>query len=867
VKKEIEERFFGDTQQTDRRLVLFVLAVALAASILLFIFSISREFVSILILALLVAFIQAWRGKVEFAGWFAPFSALIVSLLLVFRNLGIRDTAAFGLPLTIIAASLLNGRKGVLVMTVACLAGVISLGVAESARWVNNSFSSQNTLADYAVVMVVILVTGVLLWAVIGRLNEKNRRLALELAERSRIESARHESEERYRVIVETFPDVILLTNLRGKIQFANNSLEQQTGYTMAEIQLLNQQNRDLIHPDDLDLVRAAIADLLTSDRQYTGTIENRFIAKDGSVLWYSGIISKVQYQGELCLQTVTRNISNQKEAEAALIRSEQRYRLISSVTSDYTFSTRVDPDDSMHLDWVAGAFESITGYTYEDYVAAGGWLALIHPDDLEKDLQAFENLKHNRPVIHEIRTFTKNRELLWVRVGAHPVWDAKLDRLVGIVGAVQNITDRKQAEEDLRQSANRLAIMNEISRAVAELTDLERVLEIIRSQVERVIPTDCFVVTLYNHETRRISYPLIYEKGERLYEEDEELSSDTLSGKVIKSGKSVLILYTQEQMSSEPVLSSLTTGGDEYLIPASLIFVPVIVKGTVIGTISTQSFTHNAYTEEHLDLLEGVANQAAIAIENARLFASVQQELAERKKLIQELEDKNAELERFTYTVSHDLKSPLITISGFLGFIEKDARAGHEDRLKTDILRITEATQKMQRLLNELLELSRIGRQMNPFHEIRFADLVQDALANVRGQLEAGRVAVYVHPDLPTVMGDRPRLTEVLQNLLDNGIKFTLDRPNPTLEIGHYFSEDNKAVFFVRDNGIGIPPEYHNHIFGLFNKLNPKSEGTGIGLAIVKRIIEVHGGRIWLESEVGKGATFYFTLPKPKVE
>ena len=234
----------------------------------------------------------------------------------------------------------------------------------------------------------------------------------------------------------------------------------------------------------------------------------------------------------------------------------------------------------------------------------------------------------------------------------------------------------------------------------------------------------------------------------------------------------------------------------------------------------------------------------------------------AEHEKAIQELETKNAELERFTYTVSHDLKSPLITISGFLGLLEADAKSGNTEKFKGDLQRINEATGRMQRLLNELLELSRIGRISNPPSNTPFAKIVEDALSLTRGRLMAGDIQVDVEKELPIVRGDRPRLVEVLQNLIDNAAKFMGDQPAPRIEIGTQ-KERGQQVFFVKDNGIGINPSYHERIFGLFDKLDPRSEGTGVGLALAKRIIEVHGGRIWVESQgKDKGSMFCFTLP-----
>ena len=249
-----------------------------------------------------------------------------------------------------------------------------------------------------------------------------------------------------------------------------------------------------------------------------------------------------------------------------------------------------------------------------------------------------------------------------------------------------------------------------------------------------------------------------------------------------------------------------------------------------------------------------------------------------EREKLInmlekqkEELEEKNAELTQFTYTVSHDLKSPLVTINGYLGYIEQDAASGNIERLKRDTQRIQEAVNRMHKLLTELLELSRIGRMMDPPVSVLMNDLINDALEAVHGQLEKRDITVRIlspqgaQPNLPTVHGDRQRLTEVLQNLIDNAAKYMGDQSNPLIEIGQRGEDDGKPIFFVKDNGIGIAPEYHERIFGLFNKLDAKSDGTGVGLALVKRIIEFHGGRIWVESEYGKGSTFYFTLPVSK--
>jgi len=226
------------------------------------------------------------------------------------------------------------------------------------------------------------------------------------------------------------------------------------------------------------------------------------------------------------------------------------------------------------------------------------------------------------------------------------------------------------------------------------------------------------------------------------------------------------------------------------------------------------------------------------------------------------ELQNQNAELERFNYTVSHDLKAPLVTIKGFLGLLQKDIDAQKHDSMIRDVEQIGDAAEQMAQLLDELLELSRVGRQMNAPENCALDDLVREAVERVAIQLEEKAIDLQIATDMPGVSGDPGRLLELFQNLIDNAVKFMGDQESPCIEIGAK-RKNGEVQCFVSDNGIGIAAECHGRVFDLFDRLDTRVDGTGVGLALVKRIIEVHGGRIWVESEgEGRGSTFHFTLP-----
>ena len=232
-----------------------------------------------------------------------------------------------------------------------------------------------------------------------------------------------------------------------------------------------------------------------------------------------------------------------------------------------------------------------------------------------------------------------------------------------------------------------------------------------------------------------------------------------------------------------------------------------------------------------------------------------------DRERLVVDLEHRNEELERYAYTLSHDLKSPLITIRGFVGFLERDVTQGNTDKVIADLVRINEAVQTMTDLLEAILNLSKINLVPEPFIEVSLDETIARSITLVTGEIEDHAIDVRIESDLPTASGEPQRLVEVFQNLISNAVKFMGEQSNPVIEIGAS-KEGDRVHCYVKDNGVGIAIEYQERVFNLFERLDTGTEGTGLGLSIVKRIIEHHGDTIRIESELGKGCKFYFSLP-----
>jgi PAS domain S-box-containing protein len=557
------------------------------------------------------------------------------------------------------------------------------------------------------------------------------------------------------------------------------------------------------------------------------------------------------------------------QQAESAVQESERIYRRAIEAAGAVPYYRHHDLNKYV---FVGEGIREITGYSPQE-MTPQLWRELVIDAELSGELAGLTEEEAVPLARHGKVKAWKCDYYIHTRTG-QPRWiaDSAVELIgesgmsYGSIGIMQDVTARKQVESNLRQ---RESLLQALTFSAEQFLKTANWRESINLVLKR-LGTEFNVSHAYLFEKHAVANGEIVTSMRYEWTAPNCISDldDPAFQDIDANGMGFERFYSILD-SGEPLVgdNSFFNESEKQYVRSrgihALLEIRVVVNGKQWGTLGVDEVRHERlWSNVETDVLKVAASMLGAAIKRQEDESALQSELSQRKSLIDELESKNQELERFTYTVSHDLKSPLVTISGFLGYLEQDALANNLERLRQDAQRIQEAVVKMQRLLSELLELSRIGRLMNAPQVLPFEDLVGEAMAVVHGQLKEGSITVQIQPGLPSVCGDKPRLVEVLQNLLDNAAKYMGNQPQPLIEIGHAGDEDGKPIFYVGDNGIGIAPAHHERIFGLFNKLDVRTEGTGVGLALVKRIIEIHGGRIWVESEEGCGSKFLFTLP-----
>lgn len=675
--------------------------------------------------------------------------------------------------------------------------------------------------------------------------------LVWEMVENKKIENELRESKAIFSAFMENSPIFVFIKDEQGRpIQLSQNYEK-----------LLGKPIKKLLQKELGEIFSKKIADkMLEDDLQVFNEGKPSIIDEELGGRAYTTIRFPIKGEGMPdFVAGFSIDVTDRVLAERKLAESEEMYRLISTVVSDYLFSSRVNEDGSLELQWVAGAFETITGYTLAEYKQKGGWRAQLYTEDIEIDNRDMQNLRTNKPVITELRTVKKGGEVIWVKVYSQPIWDDENNRLIGIDGAVQDITDRKKAEEEIRKSVEEFKALYDTAMDFSLNRDPFSILKTIADRAISLLGATNAFVYLFDASANELE--LKYTKNPSQPLGMRVKLGVGISGLVADKLSPIILNDYSNWQNRHP--------GFPFDEVAAIMCVPMLYGGQLIGVLGVHE-NHPSkvtFSENDVHFLTLFASQAAAALYSADLFEKIRQNANELEKRVdertKELKSKNKELETFTYTVSHDLKAPLRGISGYASLLMEDYSGSLDDEAKRYLNNLVLSTQRMSQLIEDLLAYSRIERREIKKTNVDLNELIEKIITEYDLATNSGNLQFKKEIDYGTVFTDQEALAQALRNLIDNAVKFTREQQNPVILIQTKRLEDHCRIS-VEDNGIGFDMKYYDKIFEIFQRLHLSEEypGTGVGLAVVRKAIERLGGKIWAESTPGKGSKFFMELP-----
>ncbi len=671
--------------------------------------------------------------------------------------------------------------------------------------------------------------------------------MAIDITGRKRAEDALEASEENYRNMIANLSEgLYVVTVSDGTILNHNREFVKILGFDPTE-SLIGQKTPDFwFNPEDR---KAYLVEF-----KRNGIIRNYpVIAKkrDGTRIFVevNARLVKDKQNKPTQIEGTIVNVTDRKRAEDDLRLKEFVFK--SSLTADSIGNNEgiiTHANQSFIKTWGYDRIDEVIGKPISDFLA-----------DQSKTKEIVSALTNNGAWEGEYLALKKDGSTFIAQSKANVVRD-KDGTQVALYSAVIDVTEKKRADRQLETAVRDLNVRNQIAQVFLTTPDEEMYAKVLAIVLETL--QSKFGVFGYLNEKGDLIVPTmtrtIWDKcqvPDKRFIFPRETWSDSSWPRAIREKRTIC-------------LNEISNRTPEGHIPITHhISLPIIHQGGVVGLLQVAN-KETPYTPEDISLLETIGRTIAPVLE-ARLRREREEYARKRAEEVllvanENLKRSNEELEQFAYVASHDLQEPLRTVSSYVQLLGRRYKGKLDADADDFINYAVDGSERMKTLITDLLTFSRVTTRGQPFVMTNAAEVLDLILKNLTVTIEETG-AIITTESLPVVMVDATQLGQVFQNLIGNAIKFHGEQ-RPAIHLG--VKEANDAwQFSVKDNGIGIEPQYFDRLFKVFQRLNPKDQypGTGIGLAVCKRIVERHGGKIWVESELGMGSTFYFTLPKNK--
>jgi PAS domain S-box-containing protein len=649
--------------------------------------------------------------------------------------------------------------------------------------------------------------------------------------------------------------------SLEGGCLDVNSKLGQILGYSREEMRRKTMQ--EITHPDDLAEDEAQ-ASRLACGRVDHYSIEKRYIHKDGHVVW-ANLTGSLQQDDEghpLYFIHVVEDISQRKRIEQSLKESEEKFRLLAASIKDVIWMCTPGVKEMLYIN---PAYEEVWGRTCASlYNNPDSFVEAIHPEDMELMGDALQ--RHAQGKWHfNYRIVRPDGTMRWIDDAGTPIYNENGD-IVHMVGVARDVTDRKQAEQAREKYLMRLNGLLDISASVLSARSTQDMLQkVVDAAVELTdanygtsghgYRNGAFQVGATSRSADASPCPpgnlFVVEKG-GVYQE------------LIEANRS--LRFTDAELRHHPRWQGLPAG---HAPLDGLLGVSLTGRDSQsLGMIMVTGKKGGKFSLEDEILFRQLASLASLGLQHIEALEQAEQKAREaeqgRKQLValtRELERSNHDLQQFAYIASHDLQEPLRTVTGFVQLLSRRYSGRLDEKADSFIAYAVDGTTYMQKLLNDLLAYSRVGGGELQLQPLALKSCVDRAVMNLKKAIDENG-AVIKYDNLPTVYADEIQMVQLLQNLIGNAVKFRGPEA-PRIQISAE-PRESEWVICVRDNGIGIDPKHYGRIFLMFKRLHRRGEypGTGIGLAVCKKIVERHGGRMWIEQVLPHGTAFYIALP-----